>query len=189
MAERLTNIPTDIAEYPNSFKRQGAFPLEAYELFYSLKDAEDYAKEGFGNSGHIAYVGQTIKVVTDYGVDCYVIADTAGTLHRIGEGFDFIEVDGGGADSADPESFYGTDSGDENVEVVERKIGTIVEGVLIGDANGDGKVNTRDISVIQQAMNGWGTDIDAKAADVNDDGRANVRDIGLLNQYLNGWDV
>jgi hypothetical protein len=30
---------TNITEYPNSFKRQGAFPLERYSLFDSLSSA------------------------------------------------------------------------------------------------------------------------------------------------------
>ena len=60
-----------------------------------------------------------------------------------------------------------------------------------GDANGDGKVNVRDLGILQQYVNGWdvgdlGTDA---ACDVNGDGKVNVRDIGLMQQYLNGWDV
>ena len=76
MAKQLNNIPTNITEYPNSFKRQGAFPLEAYELFYSKALAEDYAK-----NNPIAYVGQTIKVVDGSSVKEYIIKDEAGTLY------------------------------------------------------------------------------------------------------------
>ena len=36
MAKLLTGIPINLTEYPNSFKRQGAFPLEAYSIFYDL---------------------------------------------------------------------------------------------------------------------------------------------------------
>ena len=36
MAELLKNIPTYLTENPKSFKRQGAFPLEAYSVFYTM---------------------------------------------------------------------------------------------------------------------------------------------------------
>ena len=56
----------NISEYPNSFKRQDAFPLENYEIFKTLADAFNYAKDN-----PVAYIGQTIKVVnggTDNGI-------------------------------------------------------------------------------------------------------------------------
>ena len=66
-----------------------------------------------------------------------------------------------------------------------------VVALKAGDANGDGKVNVRDLGVLQQYLNGWdvghlGTD---PACDANGDGKLNVRDVGLLQQYINGWDV
>ena len=93
MAELLTKIPTNLTEYPNSFKRQGCFPLEAYSVFYATADktafeaAQDYA----ANNG-IAYVGQTLAVVTTKvddstvvdDVTFYIIADAAGTLQEVG---------------------------------------------------------------------------------------------------------
>lgn len=58
-----------------------------------------------------------------------------------------------------------------------------------GDVNGDGKVNVRDVGIIQQYMNGWAVEYDIMAADVNGDGKVNVRDIGIYQQWMNGWDV
>jgi hypothetical protein len=88
MAELLNKIPTNLTEYPNSFKRQGAFPLEAYSVFYSMTDAEAYA-----SSNPIAYVGQTLAVVTANtlnasvvdNVTFYIIADPTGTLQEVGK--------------------------------------------------------------------------------------------------------
>lgn len=60
---------------------------------------------------------------------------------------------------------------------------------LFGDANGDGKVNVRDLGCIQQYLNGRDVEMNPVAADVNGDGKVNVRDLGLIQQYLNGWDV
>ena len=60
---------------------------------------------------------------------------------------------------------------------------------LPGDVNGDGKVNIRDVGIVQQYMNGFDTAYDMSAADVNGDGKVNIRDVGLYQQYLNGWDI
>ena len=61
--------------------------------------------------------------------------------------------------------------------------------VVYGDVNGDGRVNNRDLGLLQQYLNGWEAAVDRIASDVNDDTRINNRDLGLLQQYLNGWDV
>ena len=79
MAILNTGLPTNITEYPNSFKRQGAFPLERYSVFYSLNDAQDYAKE---NS--LAYVGQYLVVVENNAATLYVIDNIAGYLKKVG---------------------------------------------------------------------------------------------------------
>ena len=64
-----------------------------------------------------------------------------------------------------------------------------VSTVLVGDINGDGKVNNRDLGLFQQYLNDWGVTIVVEAADTNGDGKINNRDLGLLQQYLNDWDV
>ena len=42
MAILNVRIPTNLTEYPNSFKRQGSFPLEAYSVFYDIANDEFY---------------------------------------------------------------------------------------------------------------------------------------------------
>ena len=79
MAKEIIN-PTNLTEYPNAFKRQGAFPLEAYSLFNTIKAAQDYAKES-----PLSYVGQIITIVGDTGVKTYVIADKNGKLQDISQ--------------------------------------------------------------------------------------------------------
>lgn len=103
MAEFISKIPTNLTEYPNSFKRQGAFPLEAYSVFTSVTEAEAYAK-----SNPLAYVGQVVAVtykttetieeqtVTKEHARLYVIRTEAGALLELGStesvnaGFDEI---------------------------------------------------------------------------------------------------
>ena len=60
---------------------------------------------------------------------------------------------------------------------------------LLGDVNGDGKVNNRDLGLLQQYLADFVVTINADACDVNGDGRVNNRDLGLLQQYLADMDV
>ena len=94
MAELLTRIPTNLTEYPNSFKRQGCFPLEAYSVFYATADKTAFeAAQDYATNNGIAYVGQTLAVVTTKtddisvvdNVTFYIIADAAGTLQEVGK--------------------------------------------------------------------------------------------------------
>lgn len=94
MAELLTKIPTSVTEYPKSFKRQGCFPLEAYSVFYATADKTAFeAAQDYASKNAIAYVGQTLAVVTTNAEDAtvvdnvtfYIIADAAGTLQEVGK--------------------------------------------------------------------------------------------------------
>lgn len=60
---------------------------------------------------------------------------------------------------------------------------------LPGDANADGKINLKDLGLLQQRLNDWDVDIAEDAMDVNGDGNLNTKDLALLQRYLNGWDV
>lgn len=64
------------------------------------------------------------------------------------------------------------------------------ETILYGDVNGDGKVNNRDLGLLQRYLNEDTTvTVNAEAADVKYDGKVNNRDLGLLQQYLNDYPV
>ena len=54
-----------------------------------------------------------------------------------------------------------------------------------GDANGDGKVNNRDLGMLQQHLNDMEITVDATALDLNGDGKVNNRDLGMLQRMLN----
>ena len=58
-----------------------------------------------------------------------------------------------------------------------------------GDVNRDGKINMKDLVLIQQHINQWDVDIDESAADVYDDGEIDMKDLVLLQRYINGWEV
>ena len=67
-------------EFPLQIERQYGAPLESKEIWYSLKEAQEYAK-----SSPIAYAGQTIKVVDQEKstVTAYIIKPT-GDLIAVG---------------------------------------------------------------------------------------------------------
>lgn len=60
---------------------------------------------------------------------------------------------------------------------------------MAGDVNGDGKLNNRDLGLLQQALGDWDVTVGGNA-DVNGDGRVNNKDLGLLQQALsNGGQI
>lgn len=106
MAELLTKRPQNITEYPNSFMRQGAFPLEAYSLFFDTVEegvvtqtaynaAKDYAQ-----NNPLAYVGQELAVIEPVTVGdkettkvtIYTIQDAEGNLAQVGVEYDDTDV-------------------------------------------------------------------------------------------------
>lgn len=69
----------------------------------------------------------------------------------------------------------------------EMEIGAImVNSCLLGDVNDDGKINMRDVVLLQQVVNGWNVIYNKDAADYNGDGKINMRDIVALQQHING---
>jgi hypothetical protein len=132
MAILNVKLPTNLTEYPNSFKRQGSFPLEAYSVFYAITDesgavtttaldaAKDYAK-----NNPIAYVGQILAVVTVEAeastVDVYKIENAAGDLVPVGN----------------------TKEADAAIEAIEDSIDLLVENI---------EKNALDITTANEAI-------------------------------------
>lgn len=58
-----------------------------------------------------------------------------------------------------------------------------------GDVDGNGKVNVKDLALLQRSLNKWDVIIVEIASDMNSDGKINVMDLALLQRYLNGWEV
>ena len=60
--------------------------------------------------------------------------------------------------------------------------------VILGDVNGDGKINNRDLGIMQLYLNDSdlaGKTFNEQAADLDGNGRINNRDLGKLQQLLN----
>ena len=58
---------------------------------------------------------------------------------------------------------------------------------LAGDANGDTKVNMKDLVLLQRHLNGWGVEIDLTVCDLTGDKKVNMKDYVALQRQLNGW--
>ena len=88
--------------------------------------------------------------------------------------------------SATGEHTYDDDKdADCNVCGAEREI----ETVLLGDVDGNGRINNRDLGRLQQYINEWDVTVNTDACDMDENGRINNRDLGRLQQYINEWDV
>ena len=59
------------------------------------------------------------------------------------------------------------------------------EAAVRGDLDGNGKVNNRDLGLLQKHLNSTAVDIDEAAADLDGNGKVNNRDLGLLQKLLN----
>ena len=64
------------------------------------------------------------------------------------------------------------------------------DDVTYGDANGDGKIDSRDAVVIKKYVAGFtGFTIDLEASDVNADGKVDTRDAVKILKKIAGFDV
>ena len=93
--------------------------------------------------------------------------------------------------SYDPQNFFAMGFADVNFGKQDGSV--TIHGnepaAIPGDADGNGKVNNKDLGMLQQHLNDWPVTINTDAMDVNKDGRINNKDLGMLQQYLNDWDV
>lgn len=61
----------------------------------------------------------------------------------------------------------------------------VAPDVTPGDLNNDGKLNNRDLALMQLYLNEWDVTVDEAAADLNGDGKRNNRDLSELQKLLN----
>lgn len=76
----VINKDLALMSFGNTFARLGNTPLDSTEIWYSLSEAQEYAK------GQSAYVGQIIKVVDESNnkTTAYIIKDVSGNLQELG---------------------------------------------------------------------------------------------------------
>lgn len=60
---------------------------------------------------------------------------------------------------------------------------------IVGDANGDARINNRDAAIVMKYINGWKVKVDCDVIDINFDNKVNNKDYIILMRYINGWDI
>ena len=57
--------------------------------------------------------------------------------------------------------------------------------VKLGDLDGSGVINMKDLALMQRYLNGWDVKVKEAALDMNGDGKVNMKDHAELGKYLN----
>jgi rubrerythrin len=73
-------------------------------------------------------------------------------------------------------------------EMTAATLASIRSGILLGDVDGDGKMNTKDLALLKKYISGIASleFISAQAADINGDGKINSADITALKKLIAG---
>lgn len=75
-----------------------------------------------------------------------------------------------------------------NVDGISGDVDLNIGVDIMGDANGDGKVNVADATAMMQYIAGWkGVKVDEGQADINDDGYVTLADVSELLKRIAGW--
>ena len=119
------------------------------------------------------YIPESVNVIENYAFG-YVFGDN-------------------GFEKSDDFTIYG-EAGSAAQKYAEDNGFTFIEGrmneITYGDANGDGKIDSRDAVVIKKYVAGFtGFTIDLDAADVNADGKVDTRDAVKILKKIAGFDV
>lgn len=109
-----------------------------------------------------------------------VLTLTFALPETMNEGFYAVEL------SCGENGMYADDSGTV-IRPIFTDGGITAKKVLRGDADGDGKRGTRDLTFLRRDLaGGFGMGIDPAALDVNGDGKVNVKDVTLVRRFLAG---
>lgn len=89
------------------------------------------------------------------------------------------------------ESWYDLEDGNAYVRIFNHRITIALDDVteepVPGDANGDGMVDTKDVTYIRRfIVGGYNVTIDQVAADVNNDGAVDTKDVTLIRRFIVG---
>ena len=71
----------------------------------------------------------------------------------------------------------------------DKKAYSVGDDILVGDVNGDGEVNSKDVTVIGRALSGgWNIAIDYEIFDCDENGSFNAKDVSMVRRIAaGGW--
>ena len=77
----------------------------------------------------------------------------------------------------------------ENLMKHDKKAYSAGDDVIVGDVNGDGEVNSKDVTVIGRALSGgWNIAIDYEIFDCDKNGSFNAKDVSMVRRIAaGGW--
>ena len=77
----------------------------------------------------------------------------------------------------------------ENLMKHDKKAYSVGDDIIVGDVNGDGEVNSKDVTVIGRALSGgWNIAIDYEIFDCDENGSFNAKDVSMVRRIAaGGW--
>ena len=63
------------------------------------------------------------------------------------------------------------------------------EKTILADVNGDGQIDTIDLTIMRKYLSGYTVEMNVAAADLNGDGKVDAIDLTLMRKYLAGYEV
>ena len=154
-------------------------------VYYTFRNGNSTPEEQvYSLSGTVSVSGATVTLMQGDNAVGTVTSAPAYRFDNLSMGIYTLQVSKSGYEIYETTVFITASDVVKDVTLVE-----ISSGHIPGDVNEDGKVNIRDLGLVQQSLNGWNVTLNTDAADVNRDGKINIRDLGLIQQYLNGWNV
>ena len=203
-----TCLKVTIAKYPDP----PFMPGNTLECWYSSKKVEDvelpygwsWAEEDKGR----VFVGDesltATAVYTGDSNDCYENVRKNVTIIRrwcLHENLQRIPAkEPTATENGNSEYWICLDCGtffcDEGHSIIDKdswiipKTGQDEPEIKYGDADGDGVINTKDVTILRRHLTGWSVNINLANADVNADGTVNAKDVTILRRFLaGGWGI
>ncbi|MBQ7089435.1 MAG: hypothetical protein IJN04_07340, partial [Clostridia bacterium] len=154
------------------------------QAFYTFRNGTS-APEGeqtYTLSGSISVSGATVTLLRGGDVVSTLTAGTTYSIEGLSVGVYTLQVSKNGYETAEYSLVIAANT------VQDVTLTAIAPAVLLGDVDGNGKINNRDLGLLQVYLNDG--DLSNKtfleeAADLDGNGKINNRDLGLLQKKLN----
>lgn len=149
---------------------------------FDVYNAEITSADVSGNSVTLGW--NPVENAREYEVYCYT---TDGICSQTKTTANTLTVD-----NLEKGKYYGflvvsTVHGEQSVPAIGDVRMVIINNSLMGDVNGDQKVNDQDSILLSRHLSEWGNTIDLSSADMNGDGKVNDQDSIVLARTLAGW--